>query len=119
MSISVLLSQVAIALVVVAIYHIWVSRQKHGAPAPPPPAPTVPLVPAAVPAPVVVPVVKAAPAVERVSAETLAVIAAAIAVVVGRPHRVLTVHYAAAIAPEGNAWALEGRVEHFLSHRVR
>ena len=96
---------------VVTLYHLWVSRKK--------PSPRHCLL---------LPVrrrrarcdtAEAPPAVEAVPPEILAVIAAAIAVVLGRPHRVVSVQQAAALAPEGNAWAMEGRVEQFLSHRVR
>jgi hypothetical protein len=107
MTISALLSQVAVSLLVVLLYHLWVSRKKQPAPAPP-----------VVPAPVVTPPV-ASPAADPMPPETLAVIAAAIAVVLGRPHRVVAVQQAAAPMPEVNVWALEGRVKQFMSHKVR
>jgi hypothetical protein len=107
MSLPALLIQVAISLLVVTLYHLWVSRKKQAAPLSP-----------VVLAPVVTPP-KTPPAVEAVRPEILAVIAAAIAVILGRPHQVVSVQQAAVLAPEGNAWAREGRVEQFLSHRVR
>ncbi|MGD0815007.1 MAG: hypothetical protein ABSA83_15485 [Verrucomicrobiota bacterium] len=124
MSITTLLTQIAISLLVVTLYHLWVSRAKQATPAPRQPVPMAPVVPAPVvaapivPAPVVA-TPKATLAVEPLQPELLAVISAAIAVVLGRPHRVVSVQHAVALAPEGNAWAMEGRVEHFLSHRVR
>ena len=107
MSIPTLLAQVAITVVVVTLYHLWVSRKRQPAPLPP-----------AVVAPVATPP-KTPPAMEPVPPEILAVIAAAIAVILGRSHRVVSVQQASVRAPEGNAWAMEGRVEQFLSHRVR
>jgi hypothetical protein len=58
-------------------------------------------------------------AVESVSSEILAVISAAIAVTLGRSHQIIAVQPAGVRAAEGNVWAIEGRVEQFLSHRVR
>jgi hypothetical protein len=104
---ALLIIQVAISLVVVTLYHLWVSRKKQAAPVSP-----VVLAPVATPP-------KTPPAVEAVPPETLAVIVAAIAVILDRPHQVVSVQPAAVLAPEGNAWAIEGRVEQFLSHRVR
>ncbi len=115
MSIPAILVQVAITLVVVALYHLWVSRKRQAAPLPP--AVVTPLPPVIV-APIAPPP-KTPPAMEPVPPEILAVIAAAIAVVLGRSHRVVSVQQAVALAPEGNVWAIEGRVEQFLSHRVR
>jgi hypothetical protein len=104
-----LLSQLVISVAVVAIYHFWVSGKKVAAP---PQTAATPRVAAVVPAP--------APAVELPpSPEILAVIAAAIAAVLDKPHRVVAIQQATALAPEGNVWAMEGRVEQFLSHRVR
>jgi hypothetical protein len=126
---ALLVVQVAISLLVVTLYHLWVGRKKQSAPVPQQPAPVVqqpvpvPQQPAPVAPVVVAPVVatppKAPPAVETVSPEILAVIAAAIAVILDRPHRVVFVRPATALAPEGNAWAIEGRVEQFQSHRFR
>jgi flagellar basal body-associated protein FliL len=104
---ALLLIQVVISLVVVMLYHLWVSRKKPAAPLSP-----VVLAPVATPP-------KTPPAVEAAPPEMVAVIAAAIAVVLDRPHQVVSVQQAAVLAPEGNAWAMEGRVEQFLSHRVR
>jgi hypothetical protein len=114
MSLPALLIQVAISLLVVTLYHLWVSRKKQAAPVSQQPVPLSPVVLAPVATPP-----KTPPAVEAVPPEILAVIAAAIAVILGRPHHVVSVQQAAVLAPEGNAWAREGRVEQFLSHRVR
>jgi hypothetical protein len=137
MSIPAILSQIAISLITVALYHFLVSRKKQPAPGAPPfmvsppvvvaPAPviaaTAPVAPAAVVAPViqavaVSPPAKSTPAAESTPPEIVAVIAAAIAVVLGRPHRVISVQQGPA-QPLASAWAMEGRVEQFMSHRVR
>jgi len=103
MSIPALLIQVAITLLVVALYHLWVSRKKR-------PAPT----PAVVAAPVAAPP-KTSPAGEPIPPEILAVISAAVGVVLGRPHRVASVQPAA----EASIWVFEGRMEQFMSHKIR
>ncbi|MBX3745704.1 MAG: hypothetical protein KF833_10385 [Verrucomicrobiae bacterium] len=54
-----------------------------------------------------------------VDAETLALVAAAVAVVLGRPHRVLGVQKVAPAVMWVNAWAIEGRFQHYSSHKVR
>jgi hypothetical protein len=54
-----------------------------------------------------------------VEAETVAAIAAAIAVLLGRPYRLVAVQHLAVPAPHLNVWALEGRTQIFMSHRVR
>ena len=102
-----LLAQIAISAAAVTIYHLWVTRGGRPAastptPAPPPPAP-----------------VRIAAPPEQLPPEIIAVISAAIAVALGRPHRVLTVEQPAMFGPEINIWAMEGRVEQFMSHRVR
>jgi hypothetical protein len=51
--------------------------------------------------------------------ETLALIAAAVAVVLGRPHRVLNVQKSVPTVTWVNAWAIEGRFQHYSSHKVR
>ncbi len=107
MTITTLLIQTVISLVVVVLYHLWMSRKKQSAPATPVVA--VPVVAAS----------KVAPAVEPLPPEILAVIAAAITVVLGRPHRVVSVQPAAARTPDVNVWALEGRIEQFMSHKIR
>jgi hypothetical protein len=111
---ALLLIQVAISLLVVTLYHLWVSRRKQAAPVSQQPVPLSPVVAAPVATPP-----KTPPAVVTAPPEIIAVIAAAIAVVLDRPHRVVSVQPAVALAPEGNAWAMEGRVQQFLSHRVR
>lgn len=52
-------------------------------------------------------------------AEIMAIIAAAVAVTLGRPHRVLDVKKAAPAVTWVNAWAMEGRFQHYSSHKVR
>lgn len=54
-----------------------------------------------------------------VDAEVLALIAAAVSVVLGRPHRVLDVQKVAPAVTWVNAWAIEGRFQHYSSHKVR
>jgi len=128
---EILLTQVAISLLVVTVYHLWVSRKRRPATAPSVVAPLLatpraavahvvklePAAPAAAASIATAP--KAAPVVEPVGPETIAIIAAAIAVVLGRSHRVVSVQPAAAQTPAVNVWALEGRVEQFMSHKIR
>jgi hypothetical protein len=47
-----------------------------------------------------------------------AIIAAAVATVIDQPHRVLSIKQAPAPGFL-NAWAIEGRFQHFSSHKVR
>jgi hypothetical protein len=54
-----------------------------------------------------------------VDLQTVAVIAAAIAAVLDKPHRVLSVKRVVVPAPHMNVWAFEGRVELSMSHRLR
>jgi|ERR1039458_3130241 hypothetical protein len=142
-TLEILITQVVISLLVVTLYHLWASRNKQAAPlnpapnlnpnlnpnpnlqsvsraiqpAPPASVPLAPPVPAlAVPIPTPP---KPLPAPQPMPPEILAVIAAAITVVLGRPHRVVSVHQAAVPAPDINVWALEGRMKHFMSHKVR
>ena len=56
---------------------------------------------------------------EPVDLEIVAVIAAAIAAVLDKPHRVLSVQRVVAPAPHLSVWAFEGRVELTTSHRIR
>jgi hypothetical protein len=115
MSIPALLIQVAISLLVVTLYHLWVSRKKPSAPpVSEPPAASAPALAAPVAAPP-----KTLPVPEPVPPQILAVIAAAITVVLDRPYRVVSVQQAAAPTGAPNIWAMEGRVEQFMSHRVR
>jgi hypothetical protein len=51
--------------------------------------------------------------------ETVAVIAAAVAVLLGRPFRLVSVRPLAVPAPHLNVWAMEGRTQLFMSHKVR
>lgn len=52
-------------------------------------------------------------------AKRLALIAAAVSVVLGRAHRVLDVQKASVSVAWVNAWAMEGRFQHYSSHKVR
>lgn len=54
-----------------------------------------------------------------VEPEIVAVIAAAIAVLLGQPHKVLAVQPLTVPPPHVNVWAFEGRTQIFMSHRVR
>ncbi len=55
-----------------------------------------------------------------VDTETAAVIAAAIAVVLDRPYRLVSVQQVSVpVVPHLNVWAVEGRTQIFMSHRVR
>lgn len=63
---------------------------------------------------------------ELLDGEIAATIAAAVAMVIDTPHRILAVE---PVKPQGfgpwplgavlNTWAIEGRVHHFASHRIR
>jgi hypothetical protein len=55
----------------------------------------------------------------RVDLEIVAVIAAAIAAVMDKPHKVISVHPVAMPVPHMNVWAFEGRIELTMSHRIR
>lgn len=55
----------------------------------------------------------------RVAAETVAVISAAVAAVLDRPYRLVSVQLVAAPVPHLNVWALEGRTQIFQSHKIR
>jgi hypothetical protein len=54
-----------------------------------------------------------------VEPEIVAVIAAAVATVIGGPHRLVAVQRLNLPAPHLNVWAFEGRSQIFLSHRIR
>jgi len=54
-----------------------------------------------------------------VDGEILALIAAAVSVVLGRTSRVLDVQKAPVSVTWVNAWAMEGRSQHYSSHKVR
>ncbi len=62
---------------------------------------------------------QAAPLTESTNGELLAVISAAIAMVLDRPYRVLDVQRSAPVVTWVNAWAIEGRFQHYSSHRIR
>lgn len=51
--------------------------------------------------------------------ELVAVISAAIAAVLDRPYRLVSVEPAATAVPHLNVWALEGRTQIFQSHKIR
>jgi hypothetical protein len=54
-----------------------------------------------------------------VDSETLAIIAAAIATVLDRPHKLVSVQPATIPVPYLNVWAFEGRTQIFHSHKIR
>lgn len=54
-----------------------------------------------------------------VDAEIVAVVAAAVAVILDRPHRIVSVVPADISTPHLNVWAFEGRSQLFASHKVR
>ena len=55
-----------------------------------------------------------------VAPEIAAVIAAAVAVIIDRPHRLVAVQpVTAPVVPHLNVWAYEGRTQIFMSHKVR
>ncbi|MGE3309381.1 MAG: hypothetical protein AB7O66_05365 [Limisphaerales bacterium] len=56
---------------------------------------------------------------EGIEAETVALIAAAVAVVLGRAHRIVDLRKTPASVAWVNAWAMEGRFLHYASHKVR
>jgi uncharacterized iron-regulated membrane protein len=115
-----LLSQAAISLLVVTCYHLWLSRKKQAAPPvsalanSSAPSVAMPAISGAI-----APPTKTTPVAEQMPPEILAIIAAAIAVVLGQPYRVVSVQPSAAPMPELNVWALEGRMDQFKSHKVR
>lgn len=51
--------------------------------------------------------------------EIVAVIAAAVSVVLDKPHRLISVEHAGMPPPTVNLWALAGRLEQFVSHKIR
>ncbi|SPE59077.1 hypothetical protein SBV1_30013 [Verrucomicrobia bacterium] len=54
-----------------------------------------------------------------VAPEIAAVIAAAVAVMLDRPHRLVSVQQVQTPVPYLNVWALEGRTQIFQSHKIR
>ena len=134
MSFSTLAAQLIVTVIVVALYHVWVSSGKSEVPPPPvshphihvpPPSGPTPAAPKPEPAPVAVaPVPVPAPVVlarssDEVEPEIAAVIAAAVALVLARPHRVLAVQQVTVPVPHLNVWAWEGRTQLFMSHKIR
>jgi hypothetical protein len=61
----------------------------------------------------------AAPVQTRVEAETVAIISAAVAAILDRPYRLVSVQLVVAPVPHLNVWALEGRTQIFQSHKIR
>ena len=56
---------------------------------------------------------------DLVEAEIVAVVAAAVAVMLDRPHRLISVVPVDISVPHLNVWAFEGRSQLFVSHKVR
>lgn len=55
-----------------------------------------------------------------VGGQIAAVIAAAVSVALDRPHRLVSVHpVTVPVVPHLNVWAVEGRTQIFMSHKVR
>jgi hypothetical protein len=55
-----------------------------------------------------------------VAPEIAAVIAAAVSVVLDRPYRLVSVQQVTVpVVPHLNVWAVEGRTQIFMSHKVR
>ncbi len=55
----------------------------------------------------------------QVPSEIAAVIAAAVAMLIKQPYRLVSVQQVATPVPHLNVWALEGRTQIFQSHRIR
>lgn len=55
----------------------------------------------------------------KLEAETVAVISAAVAAILDRPYRLVSVQLVTAPVPHLNVWALEGRTQIFQSHKIR
>lgn len=58
-------------------------------------------------------------AADLVEAEMVAIVAAAVAALIDRPHRVVSVVPADTTVPHLNVWAFEGRSQLLVSHKVR
>jgi hypothetical protein len=56
---------------------------------------------------------------DLVETEIVAVVAAAVAAMLDRPHRIISVVPVDISAPHLNVWAFEGRSQLFVSHKVR
>lgn len=54
-----------------------------------------------------------------VEAEEVAIISAAVAVALGRPFRLVDLQKSKPAVTWVNAWAIEGRFQHYSSHKVR
>jgi hypothetical protein len=65
------------------------------------------------------PTIAATPAQETFDAELVSIIAAAVACVLDRPHRVLDIRKVTGPGAWVNPWAIEGRFQHYSSHKVR
>ena len=125
-SVGDLLIQVAITLLALGLYHVATAgRKKAGSPAVGTreqpavgtPAAPIPAASSVAPAGVVQPAV--AKNTESPASELAAVLAAAVAVVLARPHRVLSVQHIGVVETRFNVWAHEGRQRIFDSHKFR
>ncbi len=65
------------------------------------------------------PAITVSSAPETFDAELVSIIAAAVACVLDRPHRVLDIKKVASSGAWVNPWAIEGRFQHYSSHKVR
>jgi hypothetical protein len=117
-----LASQTAVALLVVAIYHVWSTTRRRSSQNGPETnhaglggAPTIRILPQEQPPPA--PISKPT---DTLEAEIAAVIAAAVATVLDGPLKILHVQQVTAHIPAYlNVWAYEGRLQIFTSHKVR
>lgn len=75
--------------------------------------------PSSAAAPVVAPAVASAPEVEATDPRVIAAIAAAITVSIDQPYRIIDIQPAGHAVGMSSAWAIEGRFQHFSSHKIR
>jgi len=85
----------------------WFGRKTAGIPA----APAAEVAPGPVPPPVIPE--------EKSDPRIVAAIAAAISVTLDQPYRIVDIHAAGHAVGMTSAWAIEGRFQHFSSHKVR
>lgn len=71
------------------------------------------------PAPAIAAPVVADVEIEAIDPKVVAAIAAAITVVLDQPYRIVDIHAAGHSVGMTSAWAIEGRFQHFSSHKLR